>query len=288
MFSAQTYVIALAVAVGIVAVGVAARVVLSRLAVLRNLDNLAGFSYNPEQDIFSSDTDAWQRRFGYRKAYDNASPFFNMIIDSEPVKFRYAGKNWLIELWKGQYGMTTGAEIGVYYTRRRAGNRYKCVKNKDMLPMSIRLIKNGRERFSLRRRHWWLTGFILGEFSQPAELQAICGITFPEYEMRDAFVAALFALGYDGAGVIVSNLHVRIVFAKPKSPQPSTRTLRRERDAQAVNRALCEAWNASGAGTALEKLERARASNPELYRAATAFGGAHRRRSLPRVATHDL
>ena len=37
-----------------------------------------------------------------------------MIIDCEPVRFYYGGKKWLIELWKGQYGMTTGCEIGVY------------------------------------------------------------------------------------------------------------------------------------------------------------------------------
>ena len=37
-----------------------------------------------------------------------------MIIDCEPICFMYGGKNWMIELWKGQYGLETGGEIGVY------------------------------------------------------------------------------------------------------------------------------------------------------------------------------
>ena len=32
------------------------------------------------------------------------------IIDCEPIYFSYGGKRWLIELWKGQYALTTGAE----------------------------------------------------------------------------------------------------------------------------------------------------------------------------------
>mgnify|MGYP000621142798 CR=1 FL=1 len=28
--------------------------------------------------------------------------------------FDYQGKTWLLEFWKGQYGINTGAEIGIY------------------------------------------------------------------------------------------------------------------------------------------------------------------------------
>jgi hypothetical protein len=58
--------------------------------------------------------DALQRKAGYCWNYDRAAPIFNMIIDCEPICFKYGGAKWMIELWKGQYGIMTGAEIGVY------------------------------------------------------------------------------------------------------------------------------------------------------------------------------
>ena len=38
-----------------------------------------------------------------------------MIIDAYPVYFDYQDKTWMIEFWRGQYGINTGAEIGVYH-----------------------------------------------------------------------------------------------------------------------------------------------------------------------------
>ena len=78
----------------------------------------AGFAYEINGDYFYSLMDCWQREVGYCRLYDEAAPMFNMIMDCEPVEFSYGGKRWLIELWKGQYGITTGGEIGIYNTKR--------------------------------------------------------------------------------------------------------------------------------------------------------------------------
>lgn len=251
-------------------------------------DNLAGFVYDPVRDIFFTAKDAWQRRFGYCQAYDEAAVLFNMVIDCEPIRFSYGGKSWLIELWKGQYGMTTGAEIGVYYTRRRVGDSererdkafYKCVKDADMLPMSIVLLKNGRELFSLNQKHWWLTGFVLGEFSYPSELRAIFGITFPDEKMKCAFTSALLDLGYDNCRFDTDGLTVKIVFSEPFSKQPSTLTPIRVREAESVNRELCEIWGdvTGGMKNSEDKLEFVRKHNPELYEKAVSFGKVKRAR----------
>ena len=77
-----------------------------------------GFAYELKGDYFYSLMNCWQRKVGYCQLYDEAAPLFNMIMDCEPVTFSYAGKRWLIELWKGQYGITTGAEIGIYHTEQ--------------------------------------------------------------------------------------------------------------------------------------------------------------------------
>ena len=74
----------------------------------------AGFAYDYKNDYFYSLKNCWQREAGYCRLYDEGAPLFNMVMDCEPITFSYRGKRWLIELWKGQYGITTGAEIGIY------------------------------------------------------------------------------------------------------------------------------------------------------------------------------
>ncbi|MBN1962231.1 MAG: DUF4474 domain-containing protein [Deltaproteobacteria bacterium] len=84
----------------------------------------AGFCYSPEQDIIYSRMDAWQRKFGYAYSYDIAAPItISAIIDCEPFFFHYNNKHWMIELWKGQYGLETGAEIGIYNSDEKQGLR---------------------------------------------------------------------------------------------------------------------------------------------------------------------
>ena len=84
----------------------------------------AGFAYDRKEDIFYSLMDCWQREMGYCQLYDEGSSLFNMVMHCEPVRFSYAGKRWMIELWKGQYGITTGAEVGIYNTDHRSGGRH--------------------------------------------------------------------------------------------------------------------------------------------------------------------
>lgn len=249
---------------------------------LKNIVNLAGFKYDPKQKIFYSEMDAWQRKFGYCRLYDEAAPALNMIIDSEPVRFRYNGKNWLIEFWKGQYGMTTGAEVGIYYTRRHIGKSqkaqdkamYKCVKDKDMMPISCRLIKNNQSKFLREEKHWWLTGFVLGEFSEPEQLSAQIGITFPETGMLDAFVEALMKLGYLYNNFAVNGNTVWIVYTKPFNPKPVSRTEKHDKEVQKTNKALCDAYKklTKGIDNDYDKLEACKKADPELYRSIVKFG----------------
>lgn len=60
----------------------------------------------------------------------------------------------MIELWKGQYGITTGAEIGIYNTasddiktKQFTGTYYDCASDDERLDMSFVLRKNGKVLF---------------------------------------------------------------------------------------------------------------------------------------------
>jgi hypothetical protein len=81
---------------------------------------VAGFDYDPEQDIIFSRMDAVQRRFGY----DASALLMSAVIDCEPIFFDFGGKTWMIELWKGQYGLETGCEIGVYNRSTDSGDSF--------------------------------------------------------------------------------------------------------------------------------------------------------------------
>ena len=178
-----------------------------------------GFAYHFRKDIFYSLEDSWQREFGYGKIYDEMAPTMNMMIDSEPIYFDYGGRHWMIEFWKGQYGVTTGAEVGIYVEEDRGNERhpekifYKCVSEEEELPISMILYKNGKRLFQREKRHWWLTGFKLGEFSWPGELMLEVSLTFPHLDMLEAFLEGCYRAGYQPEDLHVSQGIVSIVSA---------------------------------------------------------------------------
>ena len=179
-----------------------------------------GFQYDICQDIFYSKKDAWQREMGYGKIYDEHAISMGMVFDCEPLYFSCNGKSYLIELWKGQYGMSTGAEIGFYVSDEEAGAHperlfYRSVSDEEMLCMRFVLRKKGRILMIREEKHWWLTGFVLGEFSHKEELGMEISITFRDCQMRNAFYEALVQAGYRKENICVSGTCVRFSFTRP-------------------------------------------------------------------------
>lgn len=225
----------------------------------------AGFEFEPEQEIFISKHNAWQRKYGYRNLYDELAPTFGMIIDSEPVRFDYNGKKWLIEFWKGQYGITTGAEIGVYTSKD--GRHYDCAKEDEELFMSFILIKNGEVLIRRFDTHWWLTGFIVGEFTKTAELTMIAEIVFPNGGMCLEFINALRKLGYNRENISVFRNTVRIRFDKPMNRQPASGKNFRGKLKQHINKRNCRIFNkyTRKYKYTLDKIGYIKYRAPELY-----------------------
>jgi hypothetical protein len=243
---------------------------------------IAGFAYSKEQDIFYSTLNAWQRNFGYSRLYDEAAAHFAMIVDSEPVYFNYGGKKWLIEFWKGQYGMTTGCEVGIYNTKRPDffipgifdETFYDCADDEDMLFISYTLYKNGHELFSREGLHWWLTGFKLGEFSQPSELVMNITLTLKDKEMLNAFLEGIRHTGYSDKDISINGNAVYFKFADPRSAQPLSRTKEIEEFMQRFNKQNCDIFNEltkDYKGTA-SKLAILREQDPAIYNSVLNLG----------------
>lgn len=241
---------------------------------LDKIIEISGYSYDPIQDVFYSNMDPWQRKIGYCRFFDEASALTGMIIDCEPIVFNYNNKQWMIGLWKGQYDMVTGAEVGVY--NRTPGFNplsyifgafYKSASDAELLQMSCTLKKNGKELFTRRDKHWWLTGFRLGEFSEPSELTMTVTITLLNEIMRDAFIQGLKNAGYSELEFTHSGTTVSFEFGNPHTPQPMTRTKTLERIVQWKNEQLCDRFQeiTGSSNTVPEKVKAVEELAPELY-----------------------
>ena len=91
---------------------------------LGRLVRIAGFNYDQQQKILRSDQYPIQRFFGFNRSIDVAADtVLSSSIYCDPICFFYDGKEYMLELWKGQYGIMSGAEVGLYYRTPTAYTR---------------------------------------------------------------------------------------------------------------------------------------------------------------------
>ncbi len=187
--------------------------------------NDLGLLYDPGQDIIYYKRNSILRQFGYNAAYDYAAPFANIVIDCEPIIFNYADKNWMIELWKGQYSLATGCEIGIYNTPAidlpwgaTSSAHFNVADDDELLVTAFTLRRKGQMLFFRGpEKHWWLSGFRMGVHSHPEELTMDVSITCLNTEMRTAVINALLGMDYN---IKVHSTTVNFRFATPSSFQP--------------------------------------------------------------------
>ena len=211
---------------------------------IRDLMIKLGYDYDLNQDIFFSRNDAWQKKYGYCNLYDEAAPFFDIIIDCEPIYFDYDNKKWLIEFWKGQYGICTGAEVGIYKIKDQDkelfnSTIYDAIDENEGISTKLSLSKGEKKLLEREGSFWWLTGFILCEYSEPEELSMNIDLTFKDNDMLEAFLKGLRDAGYSEAEIKVEGLTVSINYEKPHTKQPYTRNGNIERLKQMKNKSLC-------------------------------------------------
>ncbi len=167
-----------------------------------------GFAYSTQDKCFYAANNSWQRNFGYNELYDKTSQLIAISYDTINIYFPYDGKNWMIQLWKGQYGMVLlGAEVGVYNRDASVSNttHFNCVTDEERLPISLTLYQDGKSAplFSRPAKpSWWMTGFVPGQLgvgvmvgsSETQKLSVTTSLTFKDAEMTKAFEYALKAV----------------------------------------------------------------------------------------------
>lgn len=215
---------------------------------LNELANPWGFSYLPSQDIMTSVADAWQREFGYCSLFDKTASRFNMVFDCEPVYFDYLGRTWRIEFWKGQYGINVGGEIGVYYAdtvlapEEYDKAHFHSADDDHLLFLSMELYDKECLLFEVSQWHWWLTGFCMGSYSEPGNLEMRASVTFPNQEMLCRFVDGLRENGYGRCEVNICEDTVSFLFSLPRRVCAETAGCFGRRKAQWKNRWFCRIY----------------------------------------------
>lgn len=216
-----------------------------KIVLLNDLATPFGFSYLSRPDAITSEHDAWQKDFGYCFLYDETAFRFHMIFDCEPIYFNFGNHTWLIEFWKGQYGINIGGEVGVYQadsiipSEQYKNTLFKAVPEGFVLPISFTLYYKGEPLFSVKEPHWWLTGFRIGRYCEPEDLRMDICITFPCKEMLQRFVGGLVHAGYSEDDICICKSTVSLSFAIPHMKQPRSLRKLRVRLVQFCNRILC-------------------------------------------------
>ena len=158
---------------------------------------ILGFKWDEEDQCFCSAHNAWQRYFGYNKYYDFFAQMVVIYIDTVRIKFNYEGRDWMIQLWKGQYGFVLmGAEVGIYYKNENESvEHYTCADDENLFKMGYTCFSYDEVLFTRTYRDsWWLTGFVPGKldkFADRSQLAVKLRITLRDKGMRNAFIKAL-------------------------------------------------------------------------------------------------
>lgn len=172
---------------------------------------LFGFKYSQKDKCFIIAEDAWQRNFGYNELYDASSSAIAITYDTMRVYFEHEGLEWMIQYWKGQYGMVlVGAEVGTY--NRPAGSsmstHYDCATDDMKMIQSMDIYRresstSSKYKYLFSRspaRTWWCAGFVPGTLGagkynpskeETAMLMVDSKLTLQSPEMAQAFLAGL-------------------------------------------------------------------------------------------------
>lgn len=169
------------------------------------------YSYTDDY-YYTNDKNCWQHNFGFAKFYDIVAPYVLLEYDYVRVYFTYDNKDWMIQMWKGQYGLLFfGSEMGIY--RKDSSDKapglftfYGCPNEDEWIKMEMTLYHdeagNGNYVRQLTRDYgdyWWCTGFKPGHLrrEEPArELRMTGRLTLKNQEMTDLFIEGLKKCGF--------------------------------------------------------------------------------------------
>ena len=155
-----------------------------------------GFNMNLSEMLVYATVNCWMRNFGFCYLYDviaNSMPvFFN--YNTRRFKFEYNDLEYMIQIWKGNYTVANGGEVGVYCRdKAKFGSYYDSANDEQMLEMSMQILHGDKILVDKPlQSHWWVNGFNLGtRLYLPESLTMKFSIVMTDEEMLNAFCEAI-------------------------------------------------------------------------------------------------
>ena len=169
---------------------------------------LKSYIYNDDKD-----PNCMQKNFGYNPLYDFGANLIDFSIETTKLDFDYDGKEYRIQLWKGQYISgeigTVGGEIGVYTRKPGTGvalDHYDCAAEDDWVKMEMTVywdeFDNGEYLPQFTRNYndfWWCTGFVDGQLKNRRDsntMRILARITWETEEQAQLFAEAMANKGF--------------------------------------------------------------------------------------------
>lgn len=185
----------------------------------RNGDGIlhTGFNYNYKELTLYAIINCWMRDFGFCLLYDIAANSMPAVFryDTRRFKFEYDGLDWMIQIWKGNYLMANGGEVGLYCRApEKVGTFYECASDEQLLNMSMQLSHGDKVLIEKEtEKHWWLNGFNMsGTMYLPESLTLSFTVEMPDEEMLRAFCGAIDNHYKQDVSYTVDGLTVSVVW----------------------------------------------------------------------------
>jgi hypothetical protein len=214
----------------------------SNMSASEKKNALKMLSYQMDKNgVFYVEHEPWQKQFGFNQIYDIAAPMIQLIYGTVRIKFRYdyvyklddkgkvqrdltgkpiyetdsrgnpIPKDWMIQMWKGRYGLIMlGGEVGIYTKpATQAAEHYNSAVAEEELIIAMDVyqanLQTGAKKHLFTRgpeSAWWLTGFTPGSFhdetspNKKSEIILVANIQFPSDDMLRLFCSGLSKAGF--------------------------------------------------------------------------------------------
>ena len=176
-----------------------------------------GHNFNFYEMTLYSTVDCWMRNYGFCLFYDIAANLLptNFTYITRRFKFEYNGLEYMIQIWKGNYFITNGGEVGLYWREKgRTGTYYNCATEEMEMPMSLQVLIGDRLLVNRKLQdHWWICGFNVGEkLYLPSALTLKTTLVMPDTAMLAAFTSAIDMNVMGDVTYTVDGLNVNVVW----------------------------------------------------------------------------
>jgi len=163
---------------------------------------LLTFRYNSGENYFYNTKYSPQWLFGFNKLYDMLSFIAGCFYDTLRFQFKYGGRDWMVQVWKGAYGygLFTGGELGIYSKNEGFPlEHYQGAGMGDWIGMEFSIYHHEDKLFTRPMEDtWWVTGFkpyILSDLTRKYCIME-AALRFPSEEMAAQFAQAVAGKGF--------------------------------------------------------------------------------------------